>query len=113
MLVADVESMLEDYAFLRRLEQRMRLVDGGGMAILDAAAPDLNALARRAGVHSTPEMTAGEHLICQYRAVTEDVRATYLRVLCLPSHSAEDAVRSGTEEGLRRHRPLIPRRGSG
>jgi glutamate-ammonia-ligase adenylyltransferase len=73
----------EGYAFLRKLEQRLRVLHGGGAQLIEDGAPGLPPLARRMGIRDQPHAGAGETLILRYRAVTEDVRAAYMAVLGL------------------------------
>jgi [glutamine synthetase] adenylyltransferase / [glutamine synthetase]-adenylyl-L-tyrosine phosphorylase len=76
-------TLREGYAFLRKLEQRLRVLHGGGASLIEDGAPGLPPLARRMGIRDQPQMGAGEALLLRYRAVTEDVRAAYLAVLGL------------------------------
>jgi glutamate-ammonia-ligase adenylyltransferase len=77
------EALRDGYVFLRRLEQRIRIVHGSGATVLDASAEGLLKLARRAGTHRTPTHSEGEALLEEYTHTTELVRRTYLQVLGL------------------------------
>jgi glutamate-ammonia-ligase adenylyltransferase len=82
LLDASLGDPLRDgWRFLRRLEQRLRILHGTGATLLDEDAPGLTALARRMGMHEAPRVSAEVALFEQYRAVTRDVRSAYLRVL--------------------------------
>ncbi len=81
-LGADVaETFRDGYQFLRRLEQRIRIVHGSSSSLLDEKAEGLLPLARRMGMRDTPRATAIEELIARYRDVTEAVRRAYLEVM--------------------------------
>jgi glutamate-ammonia-ligase adenylyltransferase len=85
LLGADVaETFREGYQFLRRLEQRIRIVHGSSSSLLDEKAEGLLPLARRMGMRDTPRATATEELIARYRDVTEAVRRAYLDVMSTP-----------------------------
>ena len=75
------ESLRDGYVFLRRLEQRIRIVHGASTTVLDAGAAGLSKLARRMGIRGTPAQTEAEALLEAYADVTEQVRETYLEVL--------------------------------
>jgi glutamate-ammonia-ligase adenylyltransferase len=74
----------EGYRWLRRLEQRLRVLHGASASLLEDGAPGLLPLARRMGMRDGPRATAQAALLERYRAVTRDVRAAYLAVLGLP-----------------------------
>jgi glutamate-ammonia-ligase adenylyltransferase len=74
-------ALRDGYAFLRRLEQRLRVLHGAGAALIEDGAPGLSPLARRMGMRDEPRMSASHALLARYRDVTEDVRAAYLAVL--------------------------------
>jgi glutamate-ammonia-ligase adenylyltransferase len=69
------------YLFLRRLEQRIRIVHGSGSPVIDASGPGLDKLARRVGIRRSPHESEGPLLLEAYRDVTERVRATYLELM--------------------------------
>jgi glutamate-ammonia-ligase adenylyltransferase len=71
----------EGYRFLRRLEQRIRVVHGSSSSLLDESAEGLLPLARRMGFRDTPRNTAIEDMVARYRDVTERVRRAYLDVV--------------------------------
>lgn len=82
---ADFETLREAYAFLRRLEQRIHVLHATSATTIDARAPGLIQLARRMGMHDTPQRTGTEELLERYRDVTEAVRSSYARVLGITS----------------------------
>ncbi len=75
------EGLRDGYVFLRRLEQRIRVVHGTGTTVLDASAAGLTKLARRMGIPDTPEQSEAEALLEEYAEMTELVRRTYLEIL--------------------------------
>jgi glutamate-ammonia-ligase adenylyltransferase len=79
----DFETFREAYSFLRRLEQRIHVLHATSATGIDARAPGLTQLARRLGMHDTPQRTGTEELLDRYRDVTEAVRGSYERVLGL------------------------------
>jgi glutamate-ammonia-ligase adenylyltransferase len=82
LLRADLaETFDEGYRFLRRLEQRIRVVHGSSSSLLDESAEGLLPLARRMGFRDTPRSTAIEDMVARYRDVTERVRRAYLDVI--------------------------------
>jgi glutamate-ammonia-ligase adenylyltransferase len=76
-------SLREGYGFLRRIEQRLRILHGASAQLIEEGAPGLPPLARRLGMRDGPQGSAADHLLARYREVTEDVRAAYLAVLGL------------------------------
>lgn len=87
------EIFRDAYGFLRRLEQRIHVLRGRGDSVLDARLTGLPQLARRMSMQAEGRRTAAEALLARYRSVTEDVRATYLRVLGIQPESAADVAR--------------------
>lgn len=75
------ESLRDGYVFLRRLEQRIRVVHGTGSTVLDAAAAGLPKLARRMGMPRTPQQTEAEALLEAYADATLHVRRAYCEIL--------------------------------
>ena len=68
----------EGYLFLRRVENRQRLVHGRALQHLPTRGRPLLLLARRLG-YGGPD--AGGAFLSEYRAVAATVRAAYVRVL--------------------------------
>ena len=71
----------DGYQFLRRLEQRLRVLHGTSTQWIEQGAPGVAPLARRMGMRDGPWGSATEALLARYRAVTDDVRAAYLGVI--------------------------------
>jgi glutamate-ammonia-ligase adenylyltransferase len=67
----------DGYRFLRRLEQRARVVHGSRTVLLHPNAPGLASLARSVGYRSGPAGSAGEVLMKTYLEVTGEVRAAF------------------------------------
>jgi glutamate-ammonia-ligase adenylyltransferase len=77
------EVFRDGWRFLRRLEQRLRISHGTSVRLLEEGAPGLLILARRMGMRDGPRVRPDHALLERYTAVTEEVRAAYLRVLGL------------------------------
>jgi glutamate-ammonia-ligase adenylyltransferase len=71
------------YKFLRRLEQRIVVLNGSGNTVVTRELPGLAQLARRMGLEDTPHKRGADELIDRYADVTARVRAAYLAVLGL------------------------------
>ena len=74
----DAARLREGYLFLRRVENRQRLVHGRALQHLPTRGRPLLLLARRLG-YGGPD--AGGAFLSEYRAVAATVRAAYVRVL--------------------------------
>lgn len=70
-------TMREGYIFLRRLEQRLRVLSGTSNTLLEEGAHGLTLLARRMGMRDGPRGTAQEGLLRRYLAVTREIRAVW------------------------------------
>jgi glutamate-ammonia-ligase adenylyltransferase len=75
------EALRDGYAFLRKLEQRIRILHGAAAQLLEENAPGLYPLARRMGLRDRRGSEAAAELVARYLAVTERVRATYEAIL--------------------------------
>ena len=73
----EAEALAEGYAFLRRLEQRIRIVHGDAAHLLEERAPGVGPLARRMGIRDRPRAEAAAELCARYVDVTGRVRAAY------------------------------------
>jgi [glutamine synthetase] adenylyltransferase / [glutamine synthetase]-adenylyl-L-tyrosine phosphorylase len=71
----------DGHKFLRRLEQRGRVVHGHRGVLLHEEAPGLSALARSMGYRDGPSGSAAKLLIATYRDVTNEVRAAFEGIL--------------------------------
>ncbi|MBL8716941.1 MAG: bifunctional [glutamate--ammonia ligase]-adenylyl-L-tyrosine phosphorylase/[glutamate--ammonia-ligase] adenylyltransferase [Myxococcales bacterium] len=74
---AQATTLRDGYRFLRRLEQRARVLHGGKSVLLEEGAPGLKALARSMGHRDGPAEKAADKLLATYRAVTTDVRTLF------------------------------------
>jgi glutamate-ammonia-ligase adenylyltransferase len=77
----DARALAESYGFLRRLENRLRIVHDRSIHEITDQPRDLDKLARRLGYHGA---TPGARLLDDYRAHAERVRALYARYLPAP-----------------------------
>ncbi|MCC6522586.1 MAG: bifunctional [glutamate--ammonia ligase]-adenylyl-L-tyrosine phosphorylase/[glutamate--ammonia-ligase] adenylyltransferase [Polyangiaceae bacterium] len=77
----DAAALEEGHAFLRRLEQRIRIVHDDASHLIERAAAGLGPLARRMGLRHESAPRAAEQLLGRYREVTERVRAVYERIV--------------------------------
>ena len=82
------EGLRRAWAFLRRLEQRMRVAHGASVTLLQEGAPGLLTIARSMGAREGPRARADAALLEQYIAVTADARAIYQRLLGLTDAAA-------------------------
>ncbi len=72
----------EGYTFLRRLEQRLRVVHGDSTHLLEQDAAGLLPLARRMGIAGADPAA---QLMAQYRHVTAQVRRSYEQIVDAPT----------------------------
>jgi glutamate-ammonia-ligase adenylyltransferase len=82
-------SLASGYRFLRRLEQRLRVLHGASAQLLEEGAPGLAPLARRMGMRDGPRGSATSALLEHYVATTRDVRSAYLAVLELETRPSD------------------------
>jgi glutamate-ammonia-ligase adenylyltransferase len=76
----DCETLLSGYKFLRRLENRLRIVHDNSINDLGGTKENLDMLARRLGYD--PKLRhPGDRLMNEYEAVTEGIRGVYERIL--------------------------------
>jgi glutamate-ammonia-ligase adenylyltransferase len=75
---AEAHELGDSYAFLRRLETRLRIVHDRSIQEIRDEPKELNKLARRLGYHGEQP---GARLLADYRAHAEQVRAIYLKYL--------------------------------
>jgi glutamate-ammonia-ligase adenylyltransferase len=77
---SDCETLLTGYKFLRRLENRLRIVHDNSMNDLGGTKEYLDMLARRLGCD--PKLRhPGDALMKEYEKVTEGIRGVYERIL--------------------------------
>jgi glutamate-ammonia-ligase adenylyltransferase len=75
----DMETLISGYKFLRRLENRLRIIHDYSMNDLGGSLSYLNKLARRLG-YDVRLKNPGEALMADYEQITEKVRGVYDRV---------------------------------
>ncbi|MSP23722.1 MAG: bifunctional [glutamate--ammonia ligase]-adenylyl-L-tyrosine phosphorylase/[glutamate--ammonia-ligase] adenylyltransferase [Myxococcales bacterium] len=83
----DAHTLRDGYAFLRKLEQRLRIVHDDATHLLEAGAAGVVPLARRMGLGG-PEPAS--LLIARYRHVTERIRRCYERIVGIASSASID-----------------------
>ncbi len=71
------ETLRDGYAFLRKLEQRIRILHATPAQLLEENAPGLFPLARRVGIRDRRGSEAAAELLARYAEVTSRIRATY------------------------------------
>lgn len=76
-----VAALRDGHAFLRRLEQRIRVLHADAAHLIEDSAAGLLPLARRMGLVDEPARPAGDALIAQYRQVTGRVRQCYEQIV--------------------------------
>ncbi len=74
-------ALREGYVFLRRLEQRIRVVHADDAHLLQEDAVGLASLARRLGIHSAPKRSAAEILLARYCAMRDRIRHCYEEIV--------------------------------
>jgi glutamate-ammonia-ligase adenylyltransferase len=78
---SQAETLREGYAFLRKLERRLRILHGRPEVLLEDNAPGLFPLARRLGIRDRRGSEAAAELLARYTEITERVRATYEEIV--------------------------------
>src|SRR5262249_60148243 len=71
------ETLRDGYAFLRKLEQRIRILHATPAHLLEESAPGLFPLARRVGIRDRRGTAAAGELLARHRDVTERARAAH------------------------------------
>jgi [glutamine synthetase] adenylyltransferase / [glutamine synthetase]-adenylyl-L-tyrosine phosphorylase len=85
----DYQALTEGYRFLRRLENRLRIINDYSMNDLGGSLKYLNKLARRLGYD--PQLkNPGQALMADYERVTNAVRGVYEKILGAPPPAPED-----------------------
>lgn len=74
-------TLREGYRFLRRLEQRLHVLGGASVSVLDVHGTGLNEIARSLGFADEPGRSARTQLLSRYENVTTSVREAYLAAL--------------------------------
>jgi glutamate-ammonia-ligase adenylyltransferase len=78
----DARLLRDGYLFLRRVENRLRLIHGQSMSRLPASGRALTQLARRLGQRGSDP---GSELLAEYRSYTAAVREVYTRLMTAPA----------------------------
>lgn len=78
---AQAEVLRDGYAFLRKLDQRIRVVHADASQLLEERAPGIPPLARRIGIRGRTAAEAAAELFARYGEVTERVRAVYEEIV--------------------------------
>lgn len=78
---AHAEILRDSYAFLRKLDQRIRVVHADASQLLEEGAPGVPPLARRMGIRGRTAAEAAAELFARYGEVTERVRAVYEEIV--------------------------------
>jgi len=73
----DAEGLRDGYAFLRKLDQRTRVVHADPAQLLEEGAPGVPPLARRMGIRGRTAAEAAAELFARYGEITERNRAIY------------------------------------
>ena len=74
-------TLIEGYRFLRRIENRLRIVRDRSAERLPTRAQGLEVMARRLGYRQQLDRTPGEGLLADYRDTTESIRGIYEQIL--------------------------------
>ncbi|AGP34990.1 bifunctional [glutamate--ammonia ligase]-adenylyl-L-tyrosine phosphorylase/[glutamate--ammonia-ligase] adenylyltransferase [Sorangium cellulosum] len=90
---AHAEIFRDGHAFLRKLEQRIRIVHADASQLLQEDAPGVPLLARRTGIRGRTGAEAAKELLARYGAITERVRRAYEAIV------ARGAAASATSGG--------------
>ncbi len=71
----------ETYLFLRKLENRIQILENRSSPFFDPESRELMALARRMGYRKKGTLSASERLYADYRAMTERIRGLFSRLI--------------------------------
>lgn len=88
-------ALREGYDFLRRLEQRLRVLHGDGSHLIEERAAGLLPLARRMGIRGR---APAAELMGEYRAVTERIRRTYEQVVVRVAATTPPPLEGGRQD---------------
>ncbi|MBN2429719.1 MAG: bifunctional [glutamate--ammonia ligase]-adenylyl-L-tyrosine phosphorylase/[glutamate--ammonia-ligase] adenylyltransferase [Deltaproteobacteria bacterium] len=78
LAVEEFETLSDGYKFLRRLENKLRLIHDQSISELAGDKEYLTRLAKRLG-YADSDLPAGELLLCDYQKITEGIRAVFNR----------------------------------
>ncbi|WP_434046365.1 MULTISPECIES: bifunctional [glutamate--ammonia ligase]-adenylyl-L-tyrosine phosphorylase/[glutamate--ammonia-ligase] adenylyltransferase [Sorangium] len=87
------EVFRDGHAFLRKLEQRIRIVHADASQLLEENAPGVPLLARRTGIRGRTAAESARELLARYGAITGRVRAAYEAIV--GSEAAPESSASG------------------
>ncbi|XXX79764.1 bifunctional [glutamate--ammonia ligase]-adenylyl-L-tyrosine phosphorylase/[glutamate--ammonia-ligase] adenylyltransferase [Sorangium sp. So ce134] len=88
---AHAEIFRDGHAFLRKLEQRIRIVHADASQLLEENAPGVPLLARRTGIRGRTATEAATELLARYGAITERVRRAYEAIVARGAASGGEA----------------------
>ncbi|EYF01561.1 bifunctional [glutamate--ammonia ligase]-adenylyl-L-tyrosine phosphorylase/[glutamate--ammonia-ligase] adenylyltransferase [Chondromyces apiculatus] len=74
---AQAETLRDGYGFLRKLDQRSRVVNADPSHLLESGGPGVPSLARRMGIRGRTAAETAAELFARYAEITERVRAAY------------------------------------
>lgn len=89
------ETFRDGHAFLRKLEQRLRIVHADATQLLEEDAPGVPPLARRMGIRGRTSAETAAELLARYGAITERVRAAYDDIVARAAGAANGEPRAG------------------
>ena len=78
---ADADALTEGWAFLRAIEQTLKLLEEGREPVLRPGTATAEQIARRLGIRERDGHDPARVFDAQYRRVTEEIRAIFERVI--------------------------------
>ncbi|WP_437946032.1 bifunctional [glutamate--ammonia ligase]-adenylyl-L-tyrosine phosphorylase/[glutamate--ammonia-ligase] adenylyltransferase [Sorangium sp. So ce296] len=97
LAAAHAEIFRDGHAFLRKLEQRIRIVHADASQLLQENAPGVPLLARRTGIRGRTGGEAAKELLARYGAITERVRRVYEAIVARGAAASAASAASGGE----------------
>lgn len=76
-----LDALRDGFEFLRRLQQRIRIVHGDSAHLIEEHAAGMIPLARRMGIRDSDGERAAAQLVERYRAITDRVRRAYEEIV--------------------------------
>lgn len=95
----DIAALQEGCEFLRRLQQRIRIVHGDNAHLIEERAAGMIPLARRMGIRDADGEKAAAALFERYRAVTTQVRAAYEAAVVAPFRQSDGGLDAHDDDG--------------
>lgn len=86
------EILRDGHAFLRKLEQRIRIVHADASQLLEENAPGVPLLARRMGIRGRTPAEAARELLARYGEITRRVRRTYEAIVARGAGEGDGAA---------------------